>query len=220
MGRLKSLDLVYPCTCTRADIARAASAPHAEDEGPAYPGTCSGRTVEDASGLGNRPFAWRFRVRADRIFWEDSLKGPIGLDPSTLGGDFLVGRSNGTPAYQLAVVCDDAAMGVNQVIRGDDLIASTPRQILLYRSLGREPPAFGHLPLVDGPDGRRLAKRDGSMKLASFRELGRDPRRLVGILAQSLGLGDGIVDSAPADWIQNFDLSAIPKEPWSAPSVW
>ena len=172
LDRLKAMGLVYPCTCTRADIARAASAPHAEDEGPSYPGTCAGRTVAEASRLENRPFAWRFRVSGGSVGWEDLLKGPIRVPPQ---GDFLVARSGGAPAYQLAVVCDDAAMGVNQVIRGDDLIASTPRQVRLYAHLGWKEPAFGHLSLVNGPDGRRLAKRDASLKLSTLRESGVDP---------------------------------------------
>lgn len=215
LERLKAADLVYPCTCTRADIERAASAPHAEDEGPVYPGTCSGRRAADATGLGDRPFAWRFRVPAGPVAWLDRFLGERSVDPRRLGGDFVVARSGLSPSYQLAVVHDDATMGVSEVIRGDDLVPSTPRQILLYRALGWEPPHFGHVPLAVGPDGRRLAKRDGSIKLASLRDEGIDPRRLVGWLARSCfpGLGDEPI--TPSELIERFDLAVVPREPWT-----
>src|SRR4051794_9775413 len=213
LERLKSADLVYPCTCTRSDIERAASAPHPEDEGPTYPGTCSGRTAADAEGLGDRPFAWRFRVPPGPISWADRFRGEVRLDPARLGGDFVVARAGVGPSYQLAVVHDDATMGVTEVIRGDDLMPSTPRQILLYRALGWEPPRFGHVPLAVGPDGRRLAKRDGSLKLATLRESGVDPARLVGWLARVCGWSDRIEPAPPAAWLDRFDLQAIPKEP-------
>ncbi len=214
LEQLRQNELVYPCTCTRADIARAASAPHASDEGPVYPGTCAGRSVADADTLGDRPFAWRFRVKPGIVVWEDLFRGCIESDPTSLGGDFVVGRSVGGPSYQLAVVQDDSAMEVTQVIRGDDLIPSTPRQILLYQALGREPPGFGHVPLVVGPDGQRLAKRDQSIKLASLREAGTDPRQLVAWLAHSCGLGDVESPSSPQDWVGRFKLSALSKTPW------
>jgi len=214
LGRLRDAGLVYPCTCTRADIERAASAPHAEDEGPTYPGTCSGRSADDADRPGDRPFAWRFRVPAGPVRWDDRIRGPIELDPSRVGGDFVVGRSGVGPSYQLAVVHDDAAMGVTEVIRGDDLVPSTPRQILLYRALGFEPPSFGHVPLAVAPDGRRLAKRDGAIKLASLREAGVDPRALIGRLARSCGWSDRDEPGAPADWIGRIDLALVPREPW------
>ena len=214
LERLKRSESVYPCTCTRADIARAASAPHAEDDGPVYPGTCSGRGVADASALGDRPFAWRFRVPTGPIAWDDLVLGRVELDPARRGGDFIVGRSTVGPSYQLAVVHDDATMGVTQVIRGDDLVPSTPRQILLYRALGWPVPTFGHVPLAVGPDGRRLAKRDGSINLATLRAAGIDPRRLVGWLAQSCGWADEIVPTDPHDWVGRFDLAALPRTPW------
>ena len=214
LGRLKSAELVYPCTCTRSDIERAASAPHPEDEGPTYPGTCSHRRAADAEVLGYRPFAWRFRVPPGPIAWSDRFQGEVRLDPARLGGDFVVARAGIGPSYQLAVVHDDATMGVTEVIRGDDLVPSTPRQILLYRALGWEPPGFGHVPLAVSPDGRRLAKRDGSIKLATLRESGVDPARLVGWLARACGWSDGIESAPPSAWLDRFDLKAIPKAPW------
>jgi glutamyl-tRNA synthetase len=216
LERLKHSGAIYPCMCTRSDIARAASAPHAEDEGPAYPGTCSGRTPEDAEALRRtgRPIAWRFRVAVNPVVWEDIVRGPIAINPAHSGGDFLVARETIGPSYQLAVVHDDANMGITQVIRGDDLLPSTPRQILLYRALGSEPPAFGHVPLAVGPDGRRLAKRDGSIKLAALRAAGVDSRRLVGWLAQSCGWTDRAEPSAPSDWIDRFRFDSLPRQPW------
>jgi glutamyl-tRNA synthetase len=210
---LKARERVYPCTCTRADIARAASAPHASDEGPTYPGTCAGRSAGDAIALGDRPFAWRFRVPPGLVGWEDFHLGPMSMDPSLVGGDFVVARSNGPPSYQLAVAVDDAAMAVNRVVRGDDLTTSTPRQILLFDSLGLSRPDFGHVPLVVEPDGRRLAKRDQSIKLATIRDRGVDPRRLVGWLARSCGWSAEIEPSRPADWIDRFDWRTIPRGP-------
>ena len=214
LDRLKRADLVYPCTCTRADIERAASAPHPEDEGPVYPGTCSARRTDDARALGDRPFAWRFRIEAGPISWNDLIRGEVTHDPRRLGGDFVVGRSGVGPSYQLAVVVDDALMGVNQVIRGDDLLPSTPRQILLYDSLGWPAPAFGHVALAVMPDGRRLAKRDHSIKLATLRESGVDPRRLIGVIAQSFGWTERPEPSIARDWVSRMDLGRLPTEPW------
>ncbi|WP_165063782.1 tRNA glutamyl-Q(34) synthetase GluQRS [Paludisphaera rhizosphaerae] len=220
LNQLKAAELVYPCTCTRADIERAASAPHAEDEGPTYPGTCANRSAADAAGLGDRPFAWRFRVPAGPVAWDDLFLGTREIDPARIGGDFIVGRNGQGPAYQLAVVVDDAFMGIDQVIRGDDLVPSTPRQLLLYRAFGWTPPRFGHVPLVVGPDGRRLAKRDGSIKLSALRDAGVDPRRLVGSLAASLGAPSS-TRSSPGDLISEFDLAEIPTSAWVAsPAAW
>ena len=213
LDRLKAAGAVYPCTCTRADVERASSAPHPEDEGPTYPGTCSGRSVADAEILSDRPFAWRFRVPEGLVGWQDLILGQMAVDPRRTGGDFVVARSGAGPSYQLAVVHDDATMGVTEVVRGDDLVPSTPRQILLYRALGWEPPAFGHLPLAIGADGRRLAKRDGSIKLATLRDAGDDPRRLIGRIAQSCGWGEGS-ETSPAELVDRFDLSTIPRDPW------
>jgi glutamyl-tRNA synthetase len=214
LARLKDLDLVYPCTCKRTDIEGAAAAPHEEDEGPTYPGTCAGRCVADAASLLDRPFAWRFRVPQGGVCWNDLFLGPVERAPARLGGDFPVARNGLGPSYQLAVVVDDARMGVNQVIRGDDLVPSTPRQILLYQALGFPPPQFGHVPLAVTSDGRRLAKRDGSIKLGTLRERGVDARELIGMLVQSCGWSETIVLSWPSDWIAQFDPRALPRQPW------
>jgi glutamyl-tRNA synthetase len=214
LRRLQDAELIYPCTCTRAEVARAASAPHVEDEGPTYTGTCSGRTVADARALAGQPFAWRFRVPAGPVGWDDLVRGRLEVDPSQVGGDFIVARENAGPSYQLAVVHDDAAMGVTQVIRGHDLVPSTPRQLLLFRALGWAPPAFGHVPLVHGPDGRRLAKRDGSIKLATLRSAGVDPVALIDWLARSLGMTGPVGLVGPAGWVDRFDPGRIPPRDW------
>jgi glutamyl-tRNA synthetase len=216
LDRLKADEHVYPCTCTRAEVARAASAPHEGDDGPVYPGACARRSSADADALGGRPFAWRFRVAADAVAaWDDLVLGPTRRKGAACGGDFIVGRSSGEFAYQLAVVVDDALMGVTQVVRGDDLVPSTPRQLFLYQALGYDPPRFGHVPLVYGADGRRLAKRDGSIKLSTLREQGADPRRLVAWLAESLGV-EGVGEAeAPRGLVGRFDLARVPRGPVS-----
>ena len=211
---LKQQELVYPCTCTRSDVERAASAPHQEHEGPNYPGTCAHRRAADAAGLGDQPFAWRFRVPDESITFHDALRGSTTLAPRDLGGDFVVWKSARTPAYQLAVVVDDALLGVTEVVRGADLIPSTPRQLLLYRALGHAPPRFAHVPMVVGPDGRRLAKRHGDTRLASLRAAGMKPEALVGLLAWSCGWLERIEPMVAQELVPRFQLGAIPPEPF------
>lgn len=203
---------VYPCTCTRSDIAAAASAPHAEHEGPVYPGTCAHRTAADAATL-SQPFAWRFRVSHSPAF-VDGFLGTTHVDLSQIGGDFVVWRMDGMPAYQLAVVVDDAAMGVTEVIRGDDLVPSTPRQLLLYEALGLIPPKFAHVPLVVGPDGRRLAKRHGDTRLSALRAAGVSAEALVGLLAWSCGWQPTISPITPQELLPRFRLDTITHEPF------
>ena len=213
LQQLRQQELVYPCTCTRGDIEAAASAPHAEHEGPAYPGTCSHRRAADAEALGDQPFAWRFRV-SDSPEFIDGFRGTTAIDLRQVGGDFVVWKSSGTPAYQLAVLVDDAAQGVTEVIRGDDLISSSPRQLLLYRALGLPPPRFTHVPLVVGPDGRRLAKRHGDTRLSALRAAGVAPEQLLGLLAWSCGWLPQIEPIAPRDLVPLFRLDAIPPRPF------
>jgi glutamyl-tRNA synthetase len=208
---LKAKNLVYPCTCTRSDVAAAASAPHAGDEGPAYPGTCSYRLATDVPT--DRPYCWRFRV-SDSPAFVDDYRGPIAIDLKQQGGDFVVWKTDGTPAYQLSVVVDDAAMGVTQVIRGDDLIPSTPRQMLMYEALGLVPPTFAHVPLVVGTDGRRLAKRHGDTRLSTLRAARVKPEILVGLLARSCGWRNEREPATPRELIANFEWKTIPREPF------
>jgi glutamyl-tRNA synthetase len=210
---LQLQELVYPCTCSRLDIERAASAPHADHEGPVYQGACAGRRAVDALALGI-PFAWRYRVAGSTPEFVDGFRGPTRLDLRELGGDFVVWKSAGTPAYQLAVVVDDAAQGVTEVVRGDDLVPSTPRQLLLYEALRLQPPRFIHVPLVVGPDGRRLAKRHGDTRLATLRDADVRPEALVGLLAWSCGWLDRVEPITARELLTFFRLDTIPACPF------
>jgi glutamyl-tRNA synthetase len=220
LRRLQVQELVYPCTCTRSDVERAASAPHAEHEGPVYPGTCAGRAAADAARLGDRPYCWRFRVAAASAAFDDAFRGPTAVDLRSAGGDFVVWKAPraegrpGTPAYQLAVVVDDAAQGVTEVVRGDDLVPSTPRQLLLYAALGRPAPRFAHVPLVVGPDGRRLAKRHGDTRLAALRAAGVRAEDLLGLLAWSCGWLDAPRPVTAAALRPLYRLDAVPRSPF------
>jgi glutamyl-tRNA synthetase len=213
LARLQAHELVYPCTCTRGDVERAASAPHLEHEGPVYPGTCSGRQARDARTL-DRPHAWRFRVGAAAPAFDDEVHGLVRVDIAQAGGDFVVWKSAGTPAYQLAVVVDDAALGITHVVRGDDLIVSTPRQLLLYQALAAPAPRFAHAPLVVGPDGRRLAKRHGDTRLSALRAAGVRPEALLGLLAWSCGWLERVEPVAARDLVPLFRLETIPRQPF------
>jgi glutamyl-tRNA synthetase len=213
LRQLQAREQVYPCTCSRGDVERSASAPHLEHEGPVYPGICAHRRSADAASL-TGPFSWRFRVGEHTPPFVDGFCGPTQLDLRTLGGDFVVWKSAGTPAYQLAVVVDDAAFGVTEVVRGDDLVPSTPRQLLLYEALGVSAPSFVHVPLVVGPDGRRLAKRHGDTRLATLRDAGVPPEALVGLLAWSCGWLERVEPISARELLPLFRLETIPLGPF------
>src|SRR3954469_14152318 len=187
LARLEGDGLVYPCWCTRAEIRRAASAPHAEDlpEG-AYPGTCLRLTaVERAERERSaRPPALRVRARGARLAFPGRLAGAV----EGVVDDFVVRRNDGAFAYNLAVVVDDDEQGVGEVVRGADLLATTARQRWLAGALGLEAPAHAHVPLVLGPDGERLAKRRGGVTLADRAALGQSPEEVRAELAASGGL--------------------------------
>jgi glutamyl-Q tRNA(Asp) synthetase len=155
--QLRSTGRLYPCGCSRQDIRRAASAPHPEDDEPVYPGTCR-RRPPDPDG----PLAWRLAVPPGVVDFDDRVLGPIAQDVATDVGDFVIRRVDGFTAYQLAVVVDDAHQGISDVVRGADLLWSTPRQILLQRLLGYATPRYAHVPLVYDADGRKLSKRDAA----------------------------------------------------------
>lgn len=200
---------LYRCFCTRAEIRQAALAPHGELPEGAYPGTClkltdAQRRARERQG---RPFALRLRADAQRIEFEDGLLGPR----SGVVDDFVIRRADGVPAYQLAVIVDDSAQGIGQVVRGADLVDSTPRQILLARLLGVRAPRYCHVGLVLGPDGTRLAKRHGAAALA---DRGEPPAATLALLAHTLGLACGRrrVDRA-AELLDEFDPERLPREP-------
>jgi len=209
LEELKRQELVYPCTCTRADIALAASAPHLEHENPTYPGTCAHRRAKDAQVLTD--YSWRLRV-TDSPPFTDRFLGEQRIDLRLAGGDFIVWRVGNMPAYQLAVVVDDAAAGVTEVIRGDDLLSSTPRQLLIDRALGYTPPHFAHVPLVHGPDGRRLAKRHHGTRVSDLRAAGVKPEAVVGLLAWSCGWIPEVKPISASDLIPKFRWETIPRE--------
>ncbi|MBC8131797.1 MAG: tRNA glutamyl-Q(34) synthetase GluQRS [Deltaproteobacteria bacterium] len=206
--RLLAMGRAFPCACSRAEIARAASAPHAEDEeGPRYPGTCRAaprREVEARARDMGRPPAIRFDGRGECIAFVDEVHGRI--DPFGAAGidDFVLRRSDGVAAYQLAVVVDDAAMQIGQVVRGQDLLLSTPRQIALYQALGWTPPRFAHVPLLLTRSGDRMAKRTRPTEIADLRARGCDPAAVVGQLAASAGLLESGVSCAPRDLLARF----------------
>lgn len=165
--RLRALGVVYPCGCSRAEIARSASAPHPGEEIP-YPGTC-----RQGMPAGKEPRAWRLRTEGATVGFVDQRHGRMTHDFAS-SGDFVVKRVEGFFAYQLAVVVDDHLSGINQVVRGDDLLDSTPRQVLLHQLLDWPSPQYCHLPLVTGPQGGKLSKRDNTVSLADGRCAGRE----------------------------------------------
>jgi glutamyl-tRNA synthetase len=205
---LRARGHLYPCTCSRKEIAEIASAPHGQE--PIYPGTCrSGVSHPD------RKPAWRFRLDAPPAF-VDRLAGPSA--PGLGAGDFVVRRADGVFSYQLAVVVDDREMEISEVVRGDDLLSSTPRQIALHRALaaaegGPPEPAFLHVPLVLGPDGERLSKRHGAIAIAEARAAGVAPEQIIGELAAGLGLNEGGGPVGARDLVARFDPARLPREP-------
>lgn len=178
---LKTLGLVYPCRCSRKDVIEAVTAPHETGEEPLYPGTCrpalgQGATFEaDTAARVN----WRFRVpSAEAVVFEDGRLGQQSFTAGSDFGDFVFWRHDDVPSYQLAVVADDHDMGITEVVRGEDLLKCTARQLLIYRALGWEAPAFHHCPLVTDEDGERLAKRHDSLSLKAMREAGLTPEMI------------------------------------------
>ncbi|MEV4418800.1 tRNA glutamyl-Q(34) synthetase GluQRS [Patulibacter sp. NPDC049589] len=207
VARLESLDLVYPCWCTRAEIREAAEAPHGDAPEGAYPGTCAhldaaARRAHEERG---RPSALRVRAEAVEQAVQDAVSG---IYAATVD-DFVVRRGDGTYAYNLAVVVDDAEQRVGEVVRGDDLASSAPRQAWLASVLGHRPPTYLHVPLVLGPDGRRLAKRDGAVTLADRAALGENADVVRSQLAASLGLCAPGELPTPAELVVAFDPALL-----------
>ena len=203
IARLLAEDRLYECFCTRAEIRAAASAPHGPLPEGAYPGTClrlnEGERRRKRGG-GRQP-ALRVRAGAARIAFSDRLHGA----QEGVVDDFVVRRNDGTPAYNLAVIVDDAWQRIGEVVRGDDLLDSTPRQLFLAEALGLEPPAFAHVPLVLGPDGSRLAKRHGAVTLGEL-----DAGAAVRWMAATLGMEGA---TSAAEMRERFDPAALPREP-------
>lgn len=212
LKKLQALGLVYPCFCSRAEL-HAANAPHASDGELLYTGKCCNLSPEEAAARAQkRPPALRLRVPEEEIAFTDGHYGPITQNLARGCGDFILRRSDGVFAYQLAVAADDAAMGVTQVVRGRDLLSSTPRQLYLYRLLGLTPPSFAHAPLLLAPDGRRLSKRDKDISLEALLGAGFTPEEITGRLAFCAGLLDSPRPAAPAQLLPFFSWQKVPKE--------
>ncbi|MEA4814073.1 MAG: tRNA glutamyl-Q(34) synthetase GluQRS [Oscillospiraceae bacterium] len=212
LEKLKATGLVYPCFCTRSEL-HAASAPHMSDGITLYAGTCRNLTPEQVSvriaETGRQP-AMRLRVPDERISFTDGNMGKITIDLARECGDFLLRRSDGVFAYQLAVVVDDAAMGVTEVVRGADLLSSTPWQIYLYRLLGLKAPEFYHIPIVLGANGKKLSKRDGSDGIDALKAV-YSPEEVVGKLAYLIGQNPAAKPMTAAETARRFSWHDVPR---------
>ncbi|MEM6798161.1 MAG: tRNA glutamyl-Q(34) synthetase GluQRS [Planctomycetota bacterium] len=205
----------YPCRCTRSQIAAAAlSAPHPGDmHDVRYPGTCR------PAALQSKPFdlkddaAWRLRTPDDDIAFNDAFYGRQTFNVQQSVGDFLVATKAGLPSYQLAVVVDDSRQAITQVVRGDDLLASTPRQVLLYERLGLGPlPTYWHVPMIIGEDGRRLAKRHGDTRIDTYRRHGTPAERVLGLLAEWCGVVGERTAMPAGEFLEGFRLDGVPRD--------
>ena len=211
LEKLTDMGLVYPCFCTRAEL-HAASAPHREDGQVLYAGTCRGLTSEQiAEKRKDRAPALRLRVPDEDWGFTDGHMGPYWENLARDCGDFLLRRSDGMFAYQLAVVVDDAAMGVTEVVRGADLLDSTPRQLYLYHLLGLEPPAFFHGPLLLTSDGRRLSKRNADAGLDDLQDR-MTAAKILGKLAYAAGFNPSAEPKTAEQLLADFDWAKVPKE--------
>ena len=216
IGQLVAASLTYVCYCTRREIQAAASAPNGPSPEGAYPGTCrtlsrSQRARFEAEG---RPGALRLRAGAAAVSFVDDRCGPT----SAIVDDVVLRRNDGTHAYNLAVVVDDADQGVQQVVRADDLLLSTPRQLHLATLLDLAAPSYAHVPLAIAPDGMRLAKRHGAVTLADRRAAGEHPTAVLGRLASSLGLAAPGEPVTVTELVARFDPQRLSREPWVVPA--
>lgn len=214
LDALRERGRVFECFCSRADILRASSAPQIGEEGPRYPGTCRDLTDaekrERAARHPNRQSALRLAVEPGQIAFEDEILGPRAFDLSATCGDFVLRRADGLFAYQLATAVDDGLMGITHVLRGDDLVSSTPRQIALLRLLGLKVPRYAHVPLLLDGGGEKLSKRLGSATISALRARGVRPERVVAALARSAGLTERRAIEA-GELVDGFALDRIDR---------
>ena len=207
--RLRDLDLLYPCYCTRSQLHNV-NAPHLSDGTYVYPGTCRNLTEEEQKAFGRAP-AWRVKV-PDRVWQvDDYVQGLYTENLATDCGDFVVRRADGVYVYQLAVTVDDGEAGVTEVVRGMDLLSSAPRQMFLQELFGFPHPAYGHVPMLMAPDGRRLSKRDQDMDLGYLQERVK-PEALIGLLAYSAHLIDKLTPISPEELAKEFSWENLRKE--------
>ena len=212
LERLARTGTVYPCWCTRGDLKNAANAPHASDGHPIYPGTCRELSAEERQRrMALRPPLWRLRVPEETVSFTDGHYGYYEENLAAECGDFILRRADGVFAYQLAVTADDIAAGVTQVVRGRDLLSSTPRQLWLYRLLGAPAPEYYHVPLLTAPDGRRLSKRDRDLDLGILRRQ-YTPEELIGALAHAAGLLEKRESASLRELLPLFSWDRIPRE--------
>jgi glutamyl-tRNA synthetase len=213
LSELMKAGKAYPCVCSRADIRGAQSAPHADSLEPRYPGTCRGlyTSFAEAEQRSGRAAGARLLVPDGSISLVDGVSGASDWNVARDVGDFLIAKRDKAPAYQLAVVVDDAAQGVSEVLRGDDLLPSAARQWHVQNALGLPHPAWFHVPLVTDPSGRRLAKREDDLSLAELRAGGSDPRAIVAWAARSAGmqLGERVT---PHEVTPHFELARLPRQ--------
>lgn len=215
--KLEQQGLVYPCFCSRAEL-HTAQAPHRSDGTYIYAGTCRNLTKEQViEKLKRRPPAARVKVPNQEISFIDGCQGRYTENLAYDCGDFIIRRSDGVYAYQLAVVADDGEMGVTEVVRGRDLLESTPRQIYLYEKLGLPVPKFYHIPLLTAPDGRRLSKRDDDLDLGILRRRFARPEPIIGILAAAVGLRRTMEPVSMQELITDFSWDKIPKKDIALP---
>ena len=210
-SRLEGRGLLYPCFCTRAQRL-AASAPHRSDGVVLYSGRCRHLTPAERETLSaQRAPAWRVQVPEETVSFRDQIQGDYAQNLAAECGDFILRRSDGVYAYQLAVVVDDAFQGVTQVVRGSDLLDSAPRQLWLQSKLGLPHPEYGHVPLLLSPDGRRLAKRDRDLELSQLKERFTAPQ-LVGRLALAAGLLPEYAPVTPQELLPHFAWDKLPRQ--------
>ena len=206
---LEAQGLVYPCYCSR-DALRAASAPHERDGESVYPGTCRNLTDAERAKQTKKP-SWRIRVPDEVFTVEDGVQGVYRANLARDCGDFVVRRADGVYAYQLAVVTDDLAGGVTQVVRGRDLLSSSPRQQYLLRLFGAETPKYFHVPLLVDESGRRLSKRDGDLDLGALRQV-MTPEKIIGMLAFALGLTENSAPISARELVAVFSWDKVQKQ--------
>ena len=214
---LRQQDLVYPCYCTRREILESTQAPHGPTIEGAYAGTCRDLSSRDRSERerSGRPPAWRLRTNNEQYIVDDVIAGPT----PTVVDDMVLLRNDGVPAYNLAVVVDDAAQSVTQIVRGDDLLLGSGRHIHLQKMLGYPTPQYVHVPLVVGPDGERLAKRHGAVTLEDLNQKGFGVTEVLGELARSIGI-DVDRPNGVSELLAGFSLDRLPRSPWTIPTDW
>jgi glutamyl-tRNA synthetase len=221
LATLTAAGRTYPCYCSRREMLAEAHASIAAPHGPVapagYPGTCrdlSMRQRSEREAEGRKP-SLRLRADATEMSFVDQLVGPV----SGVVDDFVVRRADGMPAYNVVVVVDDREQGVQEVVRGDDLVSTTPRQLLVARMLGFESPTYAHVPLVLDPEGERLAKRHGAVTLDDQNSLGRSDEEILSVLAASLGLADSNETVTARELVERFTIEALPRQPWVLPQL-